>query len=206
MDEKQNSVSDIAEIKKTLISWLSWATKDGPEKLNVVDLKETADAIKDLAEAEKECREAEYYKAVVEAMESGDDVPAYIESMRGRMGSHPVPGMGYSNVRYQGAWNDRDSGTYIPANDFSNSMRMDNPRENDPDANRYGQAFSEYRKARRHYTETHAQSDKRDMDAMAQNHLMNTIATFKEMWSNADPEMKSRMKADLSKLVNEMNV
>ena len=206
-DAAKESVSDISDVKKTITSWLKSAVASGPEKMDVTDLKETADAIKDLAEAEKECHEAMYYKSVVKAMESGDDAPAYLESMRsGRMGYRPGYGMGYPNG--SGSWPRyySDSDPYIPANDFGYSMRMDEPHENDTDTNRYGRAFSEFRRARRHYTETHSQNDKNDMDTMAQRHLMNTIATVKEMWEAADPEMKSKIKSDMSKLVNEMNV
>ena len=208
-DMQKSNMSDISEIKKTLTSWLKSAVMSGPEKMNVVDLKETADAIKDLAEAEKECHEAEYYKSVVKAMESGDDEPAYLESMRsGRMGYRPVYGMGYPQPSMQGDRGYYTASSYIPANDFSTSMKMEEPRnyEQDPDRERYGRAFSEYRRARRNYTETHSQSDKREMEAMAQNHLANAISTMKEMWSSAEPEMRAKMKNDLTKLINEMNV
>lgn len=205
MEDTQSNMSDISEIKKTLTSWLKSAVMSGPEHMNVVDLKETADAIKDLAEAEKECREAEYYKSVVKAMESGDDGPAYLESMRsGRMGYRPVYTMGYSAPSMPGDQRYYGGDAYIPANDFT-SMRSDERYENNPDSDRYGRAFSEYRRARRNYTETHSPSDKRDMDAMAQNHLANAVSTMKEMWSAADPEMKAKMKSELSKLMNEMN-
>ena len=205
MEDAQNNIADISEIKKTLTSWLKSAVMSGPEHMNVVDLKETADAIKDLAEAEKECREAEYYKSVVKAMESGDDEPAYLESMRsGRMGYRPVYGMGYSQPSMPSNRSYYTPDAYIPANDFT-SMSADERYENDPDRDRYGRAFSEYRRARKHYTETHSSSDKRDMDTMAQNHLANAVSTMKEMWSAADPEMKAKMKSELSKLINEMN-
>ena len=49
--------------------------KYGPDKMDVEEVGKLADAIKDLAEAEKQCWEAEYYMAVSEAMENRGYMP-----------------------------------------------------------------------------------------------------------------------------------
>lgn len=44
------------------------------------------------------------------------------------------------------------------------------------------------------------------MDAHAAEHVGDTLATIREIWKTADPEMKKRIKADFTTLVNEMTV
>jgi hypothetical protein len=71
----------------------------GPEKMNVEEVGKLADAVKDLAEAEKACWEAEYWRNVNEAMESAGYMPegmgyqngqgASNQGMNGRMGYNP---------------------------------------------------------------------------------------------------------------------
>lgn len=43
------------------------------------------------------------------------------------------------------------------------------------------------------------------MDAHATEHLANTVATIREIWKHADPEMRNRMKSDITVLMNDMN-
>lgn len=47
----------------------------GPERMDVQEMGKLADIVKDLAEAEKSCWEAEYYRSVTEAMESSGYMP-----------------------------------------------------------------------------------------------------------------------------------
>ena len=70
---------------------------------------------------------------------------------------------------------------------------------------RNGKAFRDWQKSRRHYTETGSKTDKDEMSLHASEHVAATIATMREIWKEADPEMKKRMKKDLEGLVGEMN-
>ena len=79
-------------------------------------------------------------------------------------------------------------------------------RDQEPKESRYGHTFDEYRRAKRHYTQTHAETDKKAMDDYASEHFMDTVATLREIWSDADVTLKQRMKADMTKLVGEMTV
>lgn len=84
-----------------------------------------------------------------------------------------------------------------------NGMMMDPRRENeDP---RYGKAYNEYKYRRRHYTETKSPEDKKEMDTHAEEHIRDTIATVRDIWGDADPILKKRMKEDFTKLLSEMN-
>lgn len=46
-------------------------TKYGPDRMDVKEMGELADIVKDLAMAEKECWEAQYYRTVTDAMQQG---------------------------------------------------------------------------------------------------------------------------------------
>ena len=64
--------------------------KYGPDKMNVEEVGKLADAIKDMAEAEKACWEADYYRSVTEAMEGqAGYMPDGMGYVRGRMGYNP---------------------------------------------------------------------------------------------------------------------
>lgn len=60
--------------------------------------------------------------------------------------------------------------------------------------------------AKRHYTETHSEKDRREMKDHANEHMAETMMTLREIWEDADPDLKTRMKADLTKLTSEMTV
>lgn len=44
------------------------------------------------------------------------------------------------------------------------------------------------------------------MDDHANAHIMNSISTIKEIWESADPELRRRIKNDMSNLLSNMNV
>lgn len=71
---------------------------------------------------------------------------------------------------------------------------------------RYGQAYNDYKLAQRHYTESHTQADKDTMNKKANEHIADTVNTIRDMWKDADPALRKRMKSDFSSLLNEMNV
>lgn len=77
-------------------------------------------------------------------------------------------------------------------------------RDSEKSDQRYGKPYREYLDARKHYTETKSARDKEDMEMYANEHMMDTIGTIREMYRTAEPDLKKRMKADLTKLVGEM--
>ena len=82
-------------------------------------------------------------------------------------------------------------------------MMSDEDEEYD---DRHGRAFNKFRKTKRHYHETHSDADRKQMKDYANEHLMETIGTLKEIWEDADPDLRKRMKTDLTKLTAEMTV
>lgn len=96
--------------------------------------------------------------------------------------------------------------------DGSSTSSMDGGRMGytDPDYERimrderHGRPYREWQLSRRHYTETKSEGDKKEMSQHAKEHMSDMVMSVKEMWSDADPELKTKMKADLTALMNEM--
>ena len=101
--------------------------KYGPDKMNVEEIGKLADAIKDMAEAEKACWEAEYYRSVTEAMEGpAGYMPEGMGYNRGRMGYNPNrDSMGrYARRGYGGAY-----GYHEHMQDIRSEMQGATPEE-----------------------------------------------------------------------------
>jgi hypothetical protein len=89
-------VEKIAEDKNRILEYMGKSLeKYGPDKMNVEEIGKLADAIKDMAEAEKACWEAEYYRSVTEAM----DGQGYTPDMMGYQGQGGQGRMGYNRNR-----------------------------------------------------------------------------------------------------------
>ncbi len=73
------------------------------------------------------------------------------------------------------------------------------------DDRRYGKSFSRFRKAKRHYTESHSEKDRMKMEERANEAVMESMTTLREIWANADPELRKRMKTDLASLTASLN-
>ena len=190
-----NKTEDLENLKRSYISWAMNQVANGCDKVHPEELKIITDSIKDIAEAEKCCYEAEYYKSIVTAMEEPreeDAVRAYYRpsignpSYSSRYNSYTVPTQ-YSND--------------ITSPYMENSWRMDE----DPEQYIHGKSYANYKRARRHYTETHSDHDKDVMNANANSHMANVLSTIREMWVDADPTLRTRMKTDLTNLMAEMN-
>lgn len=211
---KENaSYDDISKVKKELLDlFTAEMCTVGAQNIDTCEAGQVVDMIKDLAEAEKYCMEACYYKSIIKAMEEDedfeDDRMGY-NNRRYASGRYAPKGrgtvMGYSPIRMDKRWDDTDM--YDRERDGQHTrmgyIDIEDDEDRDP---RYGKSYNEYKKARRHYSETKAASDKQMMEDRGMKHVNETIGTFKEMWHDADPNMRKRMKSDLSALVNEMNV
>lgn len=200
--EKYN---DICSLKHHMLHYVMGETEKGfeptPEKVHV--LKEYIEMIKCLAETEKECQEADYYEAVVQAMEE----TGMMESER--MGYNPNRNrMGqYSDGRAGNRNGDSGSNSrrgYSPDRMYSRMMPGDDRDEWGDDDPRYSEAFNRFRKAKRYYTKSHSEEDKQRMKDASNEHMMETMSTIREMWDDADPDLRARMKNDLTNLVTNL--
>ena len=202
--EKYN---DICTLKHNLLHYVMGETEKGleadPGKVHV--LKEYIEMIKCLAETEKECQEADYYESVVQAMENSDmgyDRMGYTprRTKDGRYKSQP------DRTRMSdGDMDDRRG--YDPYDGPYMRMMLGDERETwgDDEDDQYGKSFNRFRKAKRHYTKTHSEEDKQRMKDASNKHMMETMATIREMWDDADPELRKRMKTDMTNLMASMN-
>ena len=196
--EKYN---DICSLKHHMLHYVMGETEKGfeptPEKVHV--LKEYIEMIKCLAETEKECQEADYYEAVVQAMEEN----RMMESER--MGYNPNRNrMGqYSDGRAGNSGSNSRRG-YSPDRMYSRMMPGDDRDEWGDDDPRHSETFNRFRKAKRYYTKSHSEEDKQRMKDASNEHMMETMATIREMWDDADPDLRTRMKADLTNLVTNL--
>lgn len=200
--EKYN---DICSLKHHMLHYVMGETERGfepnPEKVHV--LKEYIEMIKCLAETEKECQEADYYEAVVQAMEDNgmmDSERMGYNPNRNRMGQYSDDRAGNRNG---------DSGSnsrrgYSPDKMYSRMMPGDDRDDWGDDDPRHSEAFNRFRKAKRYYTKSHSEEDKQRMRDASNEHMMETMATIREMWDDADPELRARMKTDLTNLVTNL--
>lgn len=69
MEETKKKASKLEDAKDRLIDAFNGSISKGIENIDAEEAGEVTDMIKDLAEAEKECWEACYYKSIVEAMD-----------------------------------------------------------------------------------------------------------------------------------------
>lgn len=203
------ALEDVKETKKKLLC--CFKDEISNKGLGAIDAKEAGevvDMIKDLASVEKDCLEALYYMKVVEAMVNYEE-PRYgynpnRSSTTGRYISNGTrPKMGYRpHTKMVDYDNDMDADDYMREAMMGYSHGT-NENGMDP---RYGKAYNEYKNTRKFYTESKSPEAKKEMNTHAEEHVHDSIATIRDIWEDADPALKKRMKEDFTKLVNEMIV
>lgn len=75
-----------------------------------------------------------------------------------------------------------------------------------PESDEYGRAYGRYKEARRHYTETKDEHEKSEMKKHAEDHFNKSVKTLHEIWKDVDPSLRSKMKTDLTALINEIQI
>lgn len=224
LTEMMTKVEDVKEIKETLLSWLKDEVHCGKDAFHVDSNGKVTDMIKDLAQTEKECAEALYYMVVVYAM-LNPDTDSYDASMgynhrHLRNGEFARSGRGHvvnSGTSGFHAGPFVDQGPYIDAylhdpNEFRRTMTkhpMSMGYDNDPymgaSKSKYGQAYEDYKEARRHYTESRNPVDKEKMDHHIMEHVHNGLESMQEMWKSSDDVMlKKRIVDEASAIINQM--
>ena len=197
---------EMCEMKETLIKWAKSEIERGPENVNTDEMGQVIDMIKDLAVAEEKCIKAFYYEAILKEMgheEKGDR--AYMDRMGydGKKKFMP-PKYREDEPMADMYWLDNMRMGYPKGRRSRDSMgRFKSGFDGDME-DRQGRPDNENKEAKRHYTETKSPTDKEEMDRHANEHVMDTIATVREIYKAADPELRTRIKGDLTKLVGEM--
>lgn len=219
MHEMKAKMKDIEHTKEKLLCWLKEEFEHGKENVNPHEAGQVTDMIKDLAEAEEKCWKACYYMCLIKEMKeeeeedeeerrgydnyryaSGRFAPKGRGTRRGYvMPDYPVgypmypPMMNYDRMGYTGGG----------SSGGSSSGRSGYP-DGEGGRSNYGMNYDRYAEARRHYTMSHTQKDKDDMEMHANQHVAEAMASMREIWKHAEPEMKNRMKTDLTNLINEL--
>lgn len=179
---------DICSLQEELVTCAKKQVDYGIENLNVEEFNAIMDGIKDMAETK-------YYILVSKAMEEAEDRPTFPPVSPEMLGYTPhvrASGnyrMGYNDIMHQQPYID----AYLHDPDFTSNMRSE-----------YSEPYERYTTAKRHYTETHDMADKSKMDTYAKQHLAQTISTIKDIWSDATPELKQKMKTDVKALMDTM--
>lgn len=210
------TLEKICTLLDIMTDGLKSATNQGLNNLDTHEAGQVADIIKDLSEAKKNLTDAEknewescYYASTVKAMKDADergdeeDRYGYIPREASRMGKRGMQRDRIKRwVRDPDTFEDEmyERAGYTPGRKMS---RDDRSSDNSSDE-RYGKPYREYIDSRRHYSESKSQADKDMMEMYANEHLMDVMGSVREIYKTADPDMRKRMKSDLTKLVGEM--
>lgn len=81
-----------------------------------------------------------------------------------------------------------------------------NPQVMNNPVSTYGAAYDSWSDARKHYTKTGSSEDKERMERHGEEHVEKAIISMRDIWSEASPELKRRMKTELSTLVDNMTI
>lgn len=200
----EHKASELSKMKEKLSHWMLENLEKGKEFVDTAEAGKVIDMIKDLCEAEEKVWKAMYYKLetkeCLQEMEESEDRYGY-NSRRYSDGRYAPAGMGkrgYRPMEYdmpkEGRWRNPPYAV----------MGYSEEREEPPSV--YTRSYDRYKDARRHYTASKNPQTQEEMNRYANEHLTETIATFREMWSDATPDVKANMKTHLTNLVNEMTV
>lgn len=203
--DKKRDIDTICAIKERLADALNMQIAHGVENLDAKEAGEVADMIKDLAEAEKNCYEACYYKMSVEAMKD----PATIQPAAQPVIPHAeMPRYTDTTLKenMRMGYPITPTAPMIPIVPSGVAATVNPAEPMNYQGNRYGKAYNEYKTSRKHYTETRSEQDRSEMNSHAAEHIGDTIASMRDIWQSADPELKRRMKADFTNLLEEMIV
>lgn len=89
------------------------------------------------------------------------------------------------------------SGNYGGGNSRSGYDGMRHP-------SRYGESYDRYSDRRRHYHETKDAESKKQMDDSMKEYMADVMENMRDMWKDADPTLRQTMKADLTKMVQQL--
>lgn len=139
------------------------------------------------------------YTPYLHMMDDGmDDYDMYDEM------PYPMTGyrMGYTDGNRGGNMGNSSSsgsysGNYSGGNSRSGYEGMRQP-------SRYGESYDRYSDRRRHYHETKDADSKKQMDDSMKEYMSDVSENLREMWKDADPTLRQTMKADLTKMVQQL--
>lgn len=177
---------DICMMREKLMSWTKEAMGGNPSEINAQELGEVVDMIKDTYEMEYYCAKRKYYEEKIGTMEDHEGDERFKMGRSGMMRVLPE-----NEYRF-------DPNEYDMYAQMGYSGHRVAPSE-------MGRNWDKYLDARRHYNATKSDADRMEMSTSAKMHIGETIATLRDMWHDADPDLREKMKKDFSALLQEMN-
>ena len=139
------------------------------------------------------------YAPYLHMMEDGMDDYDMYDGM-----PYPMTGyrMGYTDGNRVGNMGNSSSsgsysGNYGGRNSRSGYEGMRQP-------SRYGESYDRYSDRRRHYHETKDAESKKQMDESMKEYMADVMENMRDMWKDADPTLRQAMKADLTKMVQQL--
>lgn len=202
-------MEELKKNKECLMSWVSNEIASGCQQFDLKSAGETIDMIKDLADAEKNCWEAMYYKTVVEAMQDRDDDMMGYNNRRMANGQYAPAGRGHMGYK---PWVDQEPyiDAYLHNPEFRDDMMgysSSNNRGNSSNSSsrRSGgnDSYAGYQNAKMAYHSSGSSSDKERMDNKRMEYVREVVDHLSEMWADADPMLKRRMKEDLKEFMED---
>lgn len=177
---------DICMMREKLMSWTKEAMSGNPSEINAQELGEVVDMIKDTYEMEYYCAKRKYYEEKISTMEGHDGDERFKMGRSGMMRVLPEMDRRWDPDEYDVYARMGYSGRHATTSEM-------------------GRNWDKYLDARRHYNATKSDADRMEMSTSAKMHIGETIATLRDMWHDADPDLREKMKKDFSALLQEMN-
>lgn len=176
-------------------------------KVNTKELGEVIDMLKDLAEVKKDKAEADYYCALVEAMEESEYGVDY--DYNGRLGYSRRMGYDQSMMPQNvNRGNEYPNAMYSNGNNMrgyrgqsGNSRSNGNYGGGNRGNSRYGYSHDSYMEAKEMYQGNDPESKRKRMESL-DDYLDDLTDSAKELVMDMTPEEKQNWKMKLSKIIN----
>lgn len=192
-------IEELKTIQNSLISALLCEMDKGLEFVNTKEASEVIDMIKDIAKTEKSYYETCYYKEIIEAMGKVDEDDEYPNHMMYKPYIDKKPYIDEYSKNPSFMENKR-MGYHPSESEINHTQESSDKKQLD----KYGKAYNEYQIAKNNYMNSRSMNDKQEMDKKALEHINDAITCVKNMWREADPELKKHMKTNFSNLLAEM--
>lgn len=116
----------------------------------------------------------------------------------------PYPMTGY-RMGYTGGRNENSGNmSEMSRSSDSGNRRYGYDGMNMRQPSRYGETYDRYADRRRHYHDTKDADAKKQMDESMKEYMSDVMENMRDMWKDADPSLRQTMKADLTKMVQQL--
>lgn len=216
-----HKLGDIREIRCCLIDW----AKTNKENPDIPCYGQVIDMIKDCYEMEKDAYKGFYYEMagldICQQMGEVPNVRAGYDHWRTSSGRFAKKGTGHYSAGYDreydiqmrsgriddrmphemrsDIWDNQRAG----ARPYMKTSTRMTGRYGYPMDEHHTKAYNDFDDARRHYHDSNDPNAKKEMDEHAAAHAKEVIMTSKDIYKEASPELRKKLKEDFTKMVND---